>query len=66
MIMLINTLKSPDRNASAIEEELVIPKYLPPAVKDVAESLLLRDPESARRYLEIHQPQSTERRQITH
>ena len=57
MIMLTNTLTSPSTNASAIEEELTIPKHLPPAVKDVAESLLLRDPESARRYLQIHQEQ---------
>ena len=64
--MFINTLNSLNTTVPAIEEELTIPKHLPPAVKDVAESLLLRDPESARRYLEIHQPQSTERRQITH
>lgn len=64
--MLMNTLKSPNTTVPAIEDELTIPKDLPPAVKDVAESLLLRDPESARRYLEIHQPQSTDRRQVIH
>ncbi len=62
--MLINTPKPPNKTALAIEEELIIPKHLPPAVRDVAESLLLRDPESARRYLEIHQPHQSERRQI--
>ena len=60
--MFINTLNSLNTTVPAIEEELTIPKHLPPAVKDVAESLLLRDPESARRYLEIHQPQNPDRR----
>ncbi len=64
--MLINPLKPPNTTALAIEEELTIPKHLPPAVKDVAESLLLRDPESARRYLEIHYTPNVERRQVTH
>ncbi|MBW4549392.1 MAG: hypothetical protein KME25_34055 [Symplocastrum torsivum CPER-KK1] len=31
-----------------------IPKHLPPTVRDVAESLLMRDPEGAKRYLEAH------------
>jgi hypothetical protein len=38
-------------------QALEIPRHLPPVVRDVAESLLLRDPESARRYLQIHQEQ---------
>ncbi len=35
-------------------QSLEIPPYLPPIVKDVADSLLIRDPESAQRYLEAH------------
>ncbi len=66
MTMVINTPKPARRINLVVEQELTIPKHLPPAVRDVAESLALRDPESARRYLEIHQPQYVERRQITH
>jgi len=53
-------LKKPIRLAqpsSPVLEELQsvdIPRHLPPTVKDVAESLSIRDPESAQRYLEAH------------
>jgi hypothetical protein len=43
--------------SSPVREELravEIPRHLPPTVRDVAESLLMRDPESAKRYLEAH------------
>jgi len=46
--------------ALPIREEvqaLEIPRHLPPVVRDVAESLVLRDPESAKRYIEAHQEQ---------
>ncbi len=42
---------------SSQPQALEIPRHLPPVVRDVAESLLLRDRESARRYLEAHQEQ---------
>jgi hypothetical protein len=37
--------------------QMEIPKHLPPVVRDVAESLLLRDRESAKRSLGAHQEQ---------
>jgi len=43
--------------SSPVREEpqsVKIPHHLPPTVKDVADSLLIRDPESAQRYLEAH------------
>ena len=47
------------REPSLVQEPQVldIPGHLPPVVRDVAESLTLRDRESARRYLEAHQEQ---------
>ncbi len=36
---------------------LDIPRHLPPVVRHVAESLVLRDRDSAKRYLEVHQEQ---------
>ncbi len=38
-------------------QDLEIPRHLPPVVRDVAESLALRDRESAKRYIEAHQEQ---------
>jgi hypothetical protein len=38
-------------------QDLEIPRHLHPVVRDVAESLLLRDRDSAKRYLEAHQEQ---------
>jgi hypothetical protein len=43
--------------SSLVQEEsqlVLIPKHLPPIVRDVAESLALRDRISAERYLAIH------------
>lgn len=39
-----------------------IPKHFPLIVRDVAESLAIRDPESARRYLEAHLEQKSRMR----
>jgi hypothetical protein len=38
-------------------QALEIPRHLPPVVRDVAESLLIRDRDSAKRYIEAHQEQ---------
>ena len=38
-------------------QALEIPRHLPPVVRDVAESLVLRDRDSAKRYIEAHQEQ---------
>lgn len=35
-------------------QSVLIPHHLPPTVRDVADSLLIRDPEGAKRYLEAH------------
>lgn len=36
------------------KSEVEIPKHLPAVVRSVAESLLIYDPASGRRYLEMH------------
>ena len=49
--------------SSSVREEpqtLEIPRHLPPTVRAVAESLAIRDCESARRYLEAHLEQKSQ------
>lgn len=41
--------------AQSEEPALTIPPNLPSIVRNVAESLILRDPDSARRYLALYQ-----------
>jgi hypothetical protein len=50
---MINTPKP--KNPNPLATPLVIPRHLPPIVRDVAKSLALRDPESAEKYLQTYQ-----------
>jgi hypothetical protein len=56
---MLNKLIEKQKNlaGSSSVERLEIPKHLPPVVRDVAESLALRDRDSAKRYIEAHQEQ---------
>ncbi len=53
--------KSKDLTGSSSTPQVEIPKHLHPVVRDVAESLALRDPELASRYLQTYQQPRHER-----
>ncbi len=57
--------KPKDLTGSSSVKRLEIPKHLPPIVRDVAESLALRDPELAARYLQTYQQPRHERTDLT-
>jgi hypothetical protein len=60
-LIQLRSPSSPVQDSQTLE----IPKHLPPIVRDVAESLALRDPELAARYLQTYQQPRHERTDLT-